>query len=296
MNKAVVAALCAACLFLQGCWTTSMVKNPRYIDCASHHDRGRTASTGGHYVTVVSANNGSCFGAEGGRLSQAKEQAMENCKSNGSKDCTVFAENGKIVLAATVKDRDVDWDGTFTLLTLGMAGAVAYEAGKSGTPVEVPAYTPSAYTPSRASTSVVERAPSPAAASGPTGSQSQASTGGRRYVAGANASSCVSVDRKSSSFNFLVNNCPYKIAVYYCVNDHGHSFQCGRGGKSGVGQLTHIGPNSKSTTLKGGGFHWFACKGENPTDPYSVYLMYADAVWTGSTISAAGCYTYSRKG
>ena len=296
MNKTLIVLLCVASLLLQGCWTTSMVKNPRYVDCASHHDWGRSGSTGEHYVTVVSANNRSCFGAEGGKLSQAKEQAMKNCESSGGKDCTVFAENGKIVLAATVKDRDVDWDGTFTLLTLGMAGAVAYEAGKSAAPVDIPTYAASAYTPSRTSTSIVERVPSPAVASATTGSQSQASSGGRRYVAGANASSCVSVDRKSSGLNFLVNNCPYKIAVYYCVNDHGHSFQCGRGGKGGVGQLTHIGPNSKSTTLKGGGFHWFACKGENPADPDSVYLMSADAVWTGTTISAVGCYTYSRKG
>lgn len=144
MNKTLVVLLCVASLLLQGCWTTSMVKNPRYVDCASHHDRGRTGSTGEHYVTAVSANNRSCFGAEGGRLSQAKEQAMKNCKNSGSKDCIVFAENGRIVLAATVKDRDVDWDGTFTLLTLGMAGYVGYEGAKSGVlapTTPIPTYT-----------------------------------------------------------------------------------------------------------------------------------------------------------
>lgn len=98
---------------------------------------------------------------------------------------------------------------------------------------------------------------------------------------------CVSIDRSNSLGDFITNRCSYRIAVWYCVRDRGHSFECGSSGYgNGVDQMTYVGANAKSATLKARNYSVFACGGPG----LNAHLVSADIRWTGTQISGS-CYT-----
>ena len=251
MRKSVIAMLCTTSLLLQGCWTTQSKDNPQYADCSSYHDRGYEMKQEANYVTVVSASVGRCYGAEGAKIPQARVSAMDKCKSSNNQDCAVFAENKKFVLSPTIKNRDVDWDGTFTLLTLGMAGAVAYEAGQSGA-----VYTPPAYVPPSAtytSNSSVGRLPvTPAMGAvipSPSSHQSNANSNGTRAPA---VNHCLSLRDGD-----LHNNCPFTVNATWCVAPGGSACKLDSSWNIASG---------KSYPVVGSGrgrVNWLACRGRD---------------------------------
>jgi hypothetical protein len=93
------------------------------------------------------------------------------------------------------------------------------------------------------------------------------------------ANKCVYIDRSNSLGDFIGNKCSFQIAVWFCLTDPGHSFQCGRVG-SRAGQLDHVGAHDKSSTLKGHNYKWFACGSPG----ISAYLFSANETWDGQNL------------
>lgn len=224
MKKLALATVCMSSLLLQGCWTTMTKDNPLFADCSSYHDRKLAESQQSHYVTAVTANGGRCYGAGGESIAMAKKAAILTCQSNSHPDCVVYAEDRKIVLPSTVKEREMDWDSTFTILTLGMAGAVAYEAGKSEVS-SAPYVPPQAYSPpqhprqSNSYTPVISNNV-PASSVPPAGMSSTGalSSSGSQFVPHANQ--CLTfvpgkTDGNASWFT-LRNTCSFAINAHWC--------------------------------------------------------------------------------
>ena len=295
MRKSVIAMLCTTSLLLQGCWTTQSKDNPQYADCSSYHDRGYEMKQDANYVTVVSASVGRCYGAEGAKIPQARDSAMGKCKSSNNLDCAVFAENKKNILSPTIKNREMDWDSTFALLSAGLAAGAVYEASKNTGSVDngfVPAPMHVPLTVNSTSNANVgdlrnysnahpaSSLPS-AGAPLPSGAQSQAS--GKQYFKPVNEQ-CVDIDRSNSLADFFVNRCLYPVAVWHCVRDAGHSFQCGRGS----GQLTHVSARDKATTLKARNHSIVACGNQSVTSAYSFSL---EPSYNGQSNYQGRCFT-----
>lgn len=99
------------------------------------------------------------------------------------------------------------------------------------------------------------------------------------------ANHCVYIDRSNSLGDFIGNRCAFSIAVWFCVQDPGHSFQCGKRGGNGVYQLTHVPANNRDSTLKAKNYHWFAC-GEAGVD---ALVVHSDHRWDGQDIRG-NCY------
>ena len=266
MKKPLIIMLCLSSFLLQGCWTTQTKDNPKYADCSSYHNSGYEAKQEANHVTVVSATVGRCYRAEGAKLAQARGSAMEKCKSSGNQDCAVFAENKKIVLSPTIKDRDMDWGSTLALVSAGLMAGAVYEAGKttgsSGSGYVPPqTYVPPAQVPS------VGRLPPEAKNSVPPPPGSGAAvtpisgSGGQAKVQVPNLKRCVQYKHIKSDGNTiwfrLTNTCGESISVHWC--DSTGADTC----PSGPSYLTLLSPGrhheSWYSANRYRGISYFAC-------------------------------------
>lgn len=197
-------------------------------------------------------------------ISQLNQQVGELQANQAAQTGATYAAAARAEAAANA-DRDAWGNSKFNTYQFNRRPTTGYSGNSAPSPARQYATAPPI--------SPIPTLPSNSAGTAPRDSNT------KRYFP--NANNCVYIDGASNSLaDFVVNKCSFPIAVWYCLTDSGHPFQCGRGGATSAIALEHIAARDKASTLKGHHYKWIAC-GSPSVD---VYLFALEHKWDGQNL------------